>query len=44
MPRYAPTKSAVEDALRAGTERAQRRVNRTMSKVRRKVGYLDLRK
>ena len=37
-------KSAVEDALRAGTERAQRRVNRTMSKVRRKVGYLDLRK
>ena len=37
-------KSSVEDALRAGTERAQRRVNRTMSKVRRKVGYLDLRK
>ena len=37
-------KSYVEDVLRAGTECAQRRVNRTMSKVRRKVGYLDLRK
>ena len=37
-------KSYVEDVLRAGTECAQRRVNRTMSKVRRKVWYLDLRK
>lgn len=36
-------KEIIEDALRIGTENAQKRVNRTMSKVRRKVGYLDLR-
>ena len=41
---YCADKTFVEDALRRGTENAQRRVNRTMSKVRRKVGYVDLRK
>lgn len=41
---YCADKTFVEDALSRGTENAQRRVNRTMSKVRRKVGYVDLRK
>lgn len=36
-------KAFVLETLRAGTETAQARANRTLSKVRRKVGILDLR-
>ncbi len=36
-------KALIEAALKRGTEAAQRRVNKVMSKVRRKVGYIDLR-
>ena len=36
-------KAMLDETLKLGSESAQRRVNKTMSKVRRKVGFLDLR-